>query len=89
MRPWTVQVGDAGFRSNTVEVEARTVIEACRLAMEKANTEPDGWENVGDPSDSFIDAISPGRDVDPWADDGWQNVPHEFSQDFVLGGGVP
>ena len=86
VRPWTVQVGDAGFRANTVSVEARTVDEACQLALEKANTDPDGWRNVGDPSDSFIDAISPGRDVDPWQD-GWKRVPHKYSQDFVLGGG--
>ena len=88
VRPWTVQVGDAGFRSNTVTVEARTVDEACTLALEKANTDPEGWKNVGDPSDSFIDAIAPGRDMDPWTD-GWKNVPRKFSQDFVLGGGTP
>ena len=69
-----MQVGDAGFRSNTVTVEARPVDEACTLALEKANTDPEGWKNVGDPSDSFIDAIAPGRDVDPWTD-GWKNVP--------------
>ena len=87
VRPWTVQVGDAGFRSNTVGVEARTVDEACRLALEKANADPSGWKNVGDPSDSFIDAIASGRDVDPW-NEGWKNVPRKFSQDFVLGGGT-
>lgn len=88
VRPWSVQVGDAGFRSNTVGVEARTIEQACLLAREKANDDPDGWKNVGVPSDSFIDAISAGRNVDPWQD-GWENVPRKFSQDFVLGGGTP
>ena len=86
LRPWTAQVGDAMFRANTVVVEARTVSEACGLALEAANNNADGWKEGGEPSDSFIDAISPGRNVDPW-ESGWENVPNNYTQDHVMGDG--
>ena len=85
VRAWTVQVGNAGFQANTVVVEARTIEEACSLAIRKAEDDTDGWVSVDDVSQSFIDAIGLGRSADPWSGEGWRDVPEGFTQDCVLG----
>ena len=90
LRTWTIEVGDAGFRANTVVVEAaRTVEEACEAAIRLANDDPDGWRSVDTASGSYVNAITPGRRRCAWGGDDQQDIPERFTQDFVLLGREP
>lgn len=66
MTKFNVQVGYAAHYANQVEVEARTIAEACEKAIEKANDDSGGWKSTDHVSNSFVDAISKGAGVDPW-----------------------
>ena len=78
-RPFTVQVGYAGYYANTVTVEADTLEEALERAIEKAN-ESDAWRSLDHVGDSFVDAVCEGADADPWAADAALPIPGRFTE---------
>lgn len=65
LRPWTVQCSYADHYSNTVVVEAATPEQACALGIEAANGS-DRWKSLDWCGPTFVDALAPGDDVDPW-----------------------
>lgn len=65
MTAWTLQLGYALHYGATVSVEAGTVEEACRLAIEEAD-ETEAWRSTDHVSDSCVLAIVEGRDGKPW-----------------------
>ena len=79
-RPWTVQCSYAAYYANTVVVEAVSPMEACALAIEAAN-ESDGWKSLDHCGPTFVDALSPGQDADPWMNSGSvAPVPDVFTE---------
>lgn len=65
LRPWTVQCSYADYYTNTVVVQATTPEQACEQAIEAANGS-DGWKSLDWCGPTFVDALAPGEDVDPW-----------------------
>lgn len=82
-QPWTVQCAYAGYFANTATVEAESAEEACRQAIELANT-ADGWRSLDHCGATFVDALAPGG-VHPWILSGSvEPVPARFSEQGVL-----
>ena len=93
-RPWTVQVGYNAHHCNTVTVEADTLEEALKKAIEAANEDAAGWRSTDHCSNSFVDAVCEGADADPWDRDATLPVPARFSEHgeppvVTLAGPVP
>jgi len=67
MKSWTVQCGRAAYSAKTVIVEAETLDQAIKTAIEIANGDPD-WEPLDECGATFIDAVGEGAKADPWQD---------------------
>ena len=82
-RNYTVQCGYAAYHDSVRTVEASSIEEACRLAIEEANQDS-AWKSVDHVGDTFIDALAEGVDVDPWAVNGCIGsalpVPEAFTE---------
>lgn len=68
LRYYTAQVAYYEHNSATVTVRARNLSEAANLAINEANDRADAWSRSDHITDSFIDAITTGKDADPWTD---------------------
>ena len=69
MTRYTLQLGHAMYFGANVTVEAGTIEEACRRAIEKAD-ETGAWRSTDDASESHVVAIE---------EDAGQSYPHPFS----------
>ena len=78
-KQFTVQCGFAAYHANTVSVEAETLEEALKKAIEVANQDPN-WKSVDHCSSTFVDAYCMGRDEDPWDRDKSLPVPARFTE---------
>ena len=78
---WTIQCGYAAYHANTVCVEAETLEEACKKAIEEANQDPN-WKSIDHCSDTFVDALNEGEWSEPW--DGGIEVPTEFKENAKI-----
>ena len=78
-RQFTVQCGYYTHYANTVTVEADTLGEALEKAVAAANDHAEGWRSTGHCSDTCVDAVCEGADMDPWGD-GALPVPGRFSE---------
>lgn len=79
-RPWTVQCSYPDYYTNTVVVEATTAEEACEQAIEAANGS-DGWKSLDWCGPTFVDALAPSEDVDPWDRHGSRTpVPDAYTE---------
>jgi hypothetical protein len=63
---YTIQCGFADYNGNTVVVEAETVEEACRKAIEEAN-DSSAWKRLDDCGGTYVDAIVEGESDSAWA----------------------
>ncbi len=80
LQPWTVQCSYADHYTNTVVVEAKTPEEACERAIEAANGS-DCWKSLDWCGPTFVDALAPGEDVDPWDRHGSRTpVPDAYTE---------
>lgn len=77
--PFTVQCSYAGYYANTVTVEAETLEEALRRAIETAN-DSDAWRSLDHCGHTFVDAACEGADADPWAADTALPIPDRFTE---------
>ena len=84
-RPFTVQLGYAGYWAATLTVNAKSIAEACAKACE--GEDRDGyeaaWRSIDHVGETFVDAIAEGDDADPWAEGGLGSalpVPYEFTE---------
>ena len=78
-RQWTVQCAYSAHWANTVTVEADTLDQALLNAIDAASQDCDGWRSTDHASDTFIDAVAEGADVDPWGTTRLP-VPPEYSE---------
>lgn len=78
---WTVQCGFAAYRAITVTIKADTLPQALDLAIGKANSST-SWKEVDHVGGSFVEAVSIGDDVDPWAPQNADKleIPFEFTE---------
>lgn len=67
MKPFTVQCEYSAHHCFETTVEAEDLIAACRAAIELANDSSD-WRSHCGPTPSYVVALAPGVDVDPWRD---------------------
>ena len=80
MTRYTVQCGYAAYYCKPVTVDGDTLDEALDSAIETANSAPD-WSSADVSSDTFIDAVAEGADLDLWDDDVRQlNIPARFAE---------
>ena len=80
MTRYTVQCSYAAYYTNTVTVEADTLEDACSRAVAEANNDP-LWSSRDVSSNTFIDALAEGDDVDLWSDAVRQlPVPNAYSE---------
>ena len=80
MTRYTVQCSYAAYYTNTVTVDADTLEDACLRAITQANNDP-LWSSGDVPSNTFIDAIAEGDDIDLWDDTVRQlPVPAAYSE---------
>ena len=78
-RQFTVQCGFAAYHANTVSVEAETLEEALKKAIEVANQDPN-WKSVDHCGPTHVDACCMGRDEDPWDRDKSLPIPPRFTE---------
>jgi len=80
MTRFTVQCGYAAYYSRTQTIEADTLDEALDAAIAEANAHDD-WSSEDVCSNTFIDAVAEGNDVDLWSDDVRQlSIPARFTE---------
>jgi hypothetical protein len=80
MTKFTVQCGYAAYYSRTQTVEADTLDEALDAAIAEANAHDD-WVSEDVSSNTFIEAIAEGDDVDLWSDAARQlSIPARFTE---------
>ena len=80
MTRFTVQCGYAAYYSRTQTVDADTLDEALEAAITEANAHDD-WSPEDVCSNTFIDAVAEGNDVDLWSDAVRQlSIPARFTE---------
>ena len=67
MTHFTVCCGFASHYHNIVTVKADTLVEALEKAIEQAGDDPH-WKSVDQASQTFVEALAEGMDIDPWGD---------------------
>lgn len=81
---WTIQCGYPAYYANTVCVEAETLEEACKKAIEEANQDPN-WKSVSYCGDTFIDAINEGEWSEPWQNGrSATEIPADFQENAKI-----
>ena len=79
MPHFTAQCGYYAYWYTTVGVDAPDLDTACRAAIDNAN-DTDAWKSGDDITPTRVDAISQGKDSDPWGDDALL-VPTRFTHE--------
>lgn len=74
MKQYTIQCGYFQGRGNTVVVEAKSVEQACALAIEQANDDSAGWDDYDSVGETYIDGIVEGEHGSVW-DEKTQPLP--------------
>lgn len=86
MPAYTVQCGYNRPYALMLTVEAESVFEACHRAVEEASG-VDAWKGLDHVSNTYVDAIREGEDIDPWSREGSRiPVPLEHSEIAAIGG---
>lgn len=80
MTKFTVQCGNAAYYSRTQTVDADTLDAALDAAITEANAHDD-WVSEDVCSNTFVEAVAEGDDVDLWSDAVRQlNIPARFTE---------
>lgn len=88
MKQYTIQCGYNQGYGNTVTVEAETIEEACRKAIEQANDES-SWRSYDGVGETYIERVVEGEHQSAW-DDGATAVdtPPKHAEEAVTGSTV-